>query len=85
MSKKKQNPRMFLIFKFLEIWFREMANMMASCAEVGMVATLKAEYMHNAQSDSDQSDGCIVGHAPAEAGSSSSEPPLIVQSANFEI
>ena len=48
MSRKKQNPWMFWIFKFLEIWFREMANMMASCAEVGMIATLKAEYMHNA-------------------------------------
>ena len=85
MSKKKQSPRMFLIFKFLEIWFREMANMMASCAEVGMVATLKAEYMHNAQLDSGQSDGCVVGQTPAEAGSSSPESPLVVQSANFEI
>lgn len=85
MSRKKQNPWMFWIFKFLEIWFREMANMMASCAEVGMIATLKAEYMHNAQLDSAQSDGCVVGHAPADAGSSSSEPPLVVQSANFEI
>ena len=59
--------------------------MMASCAEVGMVATLKAEYMHNAQLDSGQSDGCAVGQTPAEAGSSSPESPLVVQSANFEI
>ena len=71
MSRKKQNPWMFWIFKFLEIWFRELADMMASCAEVGMVATLKAEYIQNAQLDGDQSDGCVVDQTLAEGGSSS--------------
>lgn len=36
---------MFMVYKWFEIFFRELADMMASCARIGMVATLKAEYM----------------------------------------
>ena len=81
---KKPHPRLYLVYKWFQFFFQALAEMFASCAEVGMIATLKAEYMQDAQSDSAQSDGCIVGHAPAEAGSSSSESPLVVQSAKFE-
>ena len=39
-----QNARMYWIYKWFEFFFRALADMMASCAEIGMVATLRAEY-----------------------------------------
>ena len=43
--------KMYMVYKWFEFFFLALADMMASCAEVGMVATLKAEYMQDAQSD----------------------------------
>ena len=48
---------MFMVYKWFEIFFRELADMMASCARIGMVATLKAEYMQPAQPDAALIDG----------------------------
>ena len=66
---KKPHPRLYLVYKWFEFFFLALAEMFASCAEVGMIETLKAEYMQDAQLNRDQTDGCTAHQAPAEAGS----------------
>lgn len=60
---KKPHPRLYLVYKWFEFFFLALAEMFASCAKVGMIATLKAEYMQDAQLDSDQTDGSVADQA----------------------
>ena len=66
---KKPYPRLYLVYKWFQFFFEALAEMFASCAEIGMIATLKAEYMQDAQLNSDQTDGSVTDQAPVEAGS----------------
>ena len=53
-----KRPKLYYVWKFMYFFCLEFAQIFESCAERGFWATLKAEYMQDAQSDVDQSDGC---------------------------
>lgn len=55
---------MWIIYKWLEFFFLHLSEMFASCAKIGMVATLKAEYMQDAQNHADQIDGSVDDPGP---------------------